>query len=263
VSEEVHLSRLLGKAAVVTGAASGIGLAVVTLFAAEGAKVLAIDRDGPALERAVEPLAPAVVPYAADVTDETAMNAAMAEAAQRFGGIDVLVPNAGIFGQHAHIKDCPIDSFDQVLHVNVTGVVITMKHAIPHLIARGGGAIVITSSVGAILGNPGSVAYAASKHALQAVMKVAAVELAPYKIRVNTVNPGLVDTPMLHAIEADLSPDDRSKGRAILQEATLLKRYVAPAEVAELMLFLASDTGSFCTGAMYLIDGGMQYLLQQ
>ena len=256
------MSRLLGKSAVVTGAASGIGLAAVTLFAREGAKVLAVDRDGPALERAVAPLAPEVVPFVADVTDEPAVGAAMAEAAKRFGGIDVLVPNAGIFGQHAHIKDCPIDSLNQVLQVNVSGVVATMKHAIPHMIARGGGAIVITSSVGAIVGNPGSVAYAASKHALTAVLKVAAVELAPYKIRVNTVNPGLVDTPMIHAIEADLSPDDHAKGRATLQDATLLKRYVDPSEVAELMLFLAADTGSFCTGAMYLIDGGMQYGLQ-
>jgi NAD(P)-dependent dehydrogenase (short-subunit alcohol dehydrogenase family) len=79
---------------------------------------------------------------------------------------------------------------------------------------------------------------------------------------VNTVNPGLVDTPMIHAIEADLSPDDPQKGKAILQDATLLKRYVDPAEVAQLMLFLAADTGAFCTGAMYLIDGGMQYCLQ-
>ncbi len=150
------MSRLLGKTAVVTGAASGIGLAAVTLFAAEGAKVLAIDRDGPALERAVGLLAPDVAAFVADVTDETSMAAAMAEAAERFGGIDVLVPNAGIFGQHAHIKDCPIDSLNQVLQVNVTGVVITMKHAIPYMIARGGGAIVITSSVGAIIGNPGA-----------------------------------------------------------------------------------------------------------
>jgi NAD(P)-dependent dehydrogenase (short-subunit alcohol dehydrogenase family) len=247
----------------VTGAASGIGLATVTLFAREGAQVMAIDCNRAVLEQAVNPLAPSVLPFAADVTDEAAVAAAMAEAAKRFGGIDVLIPNAGIFGRHAHIKECPIDSFNQVMQVNVTGVVITMKHAIPYMIERGGGAIVITSSVGALVGNPGSVAYAASKHALTAVMKVGAVELAPYKIRVNTVNPGLVDTPMIHAIETDLSPDDPTKGREILQDATLLKRYVSPAEIAELMLFLVSDAGSFCTGAMYLIDGGMQYCLQR
>jgi NAD(P)-dependent dehydrogenase (short-subunit alcohol dehydrogenase family) len=257
------VSRLGGKVAVVTGAASGIGLAAVTLFAEEGAKVLAVDRDGAALEGAVASLSGGVVAYAADVTDEASISEAMAEAAKRFGGIDIVIPNAGIFGQHAHIKDCPIDSLNQVLEVNVSGVVVTMKHAIPYLIERGGGAIIITSSVGAILGNPGSVAYAASKHALQAVMKVGAVELAPYKIRVNTVNPGLVDTPMIHAIETDLSPEDPAKGREILQEATLLKRYVDPLEVAGLMLFLAADTGSFCTGGMYVIDGGMQYLLQR
>jgi NAD(P)-dependent dehydrogenase (short-subunit alcohol dehydrogenase family) len=204
-----------------------------------------------------------VVPFVADVTDEAALAAAMAEAAQRFGGIDVVLPNAGIFGQSAPIKDFPIDLLNKVLEVNVGGVVATMKHAIPYLIERGGGAIVITSSVGALVGNPGSVAYSASKHALNAVLKVAAVELAPHKIRVNTVNPGLVDTPMIRGIEELLAPGDPAKGKAILQQATLLKRYVDPSEVAELMLWLASDTGSFCTGGMYLIDGGMQYLLQE
>lgn len=257
------MSRLSGKKAVVTGGASGIGLAAVTLFAKEGAQVMAVDRDSEALERAVKPLAGKIVPFVADVTDEHQIAAAMAQAGDEFGGIDILVPNAGIFGEHARIQDCPIDSFSEVMQVNVTGVVATMKWAIPQMIRRGGGSIVITSSVGAVVGNPGSVAYAASKHALTAVMKVAAVELAPHKIRVNTVNPGLVDTPMMRTIEADLSPDDPDTGRAILQEATFLKRYVDPSEVAELMLFLAADTGSFCTGGMYMIDGGMQYCLQR
>lgn len=264
------MGRLEGKVAVITGAASGIGLAATRLFAREGASVLAMDVDESRLSAAAQaaPLAPLktqgqIVPFAADVTLEEQIKAAMDEAAARWGGIDIVLPNAGIFGQHAAIKDCPLADFDHVLRVNVTGVVATIKHAIPHLIKRGGGAIIITSSVGAILGNPGSVAYAASKHALTAVMKVAAVELAPHGIRVNTVNPGLVDTPMIHAIEEDLAPGDPAKGRAILQEATLLRRYVSPDEVAELMLFLAADTGSFCTGGMYMIDGGMQYCLQR
>ena len=257
------MSRLSNKSAVVTGAGSGIGRAAATLFAEEGARVLAIDCDAASLEATVASFQEKIVPFVADVTDEDQIAAAMAQAAAEFGGIDILIPNAGIFGRHAHIQDCPIDMFARVMEVNVTGVVITLKCAVPHMIPRGGGSIVITSSVGAVIGNPGSVAYAASKHALSGVMKVAAIELAPYKIRVNTVNPGLVDTPMIHGIEADLSPDNHEKGRAKLQDATLLKRYVDPAEVAGLMLFLASDTGSFCTGGMYMIDGGMQYCLQR
>ena len=261
------MSRLLGKAAVVTGAASGIGLAAARLFAAEGGQVLGVDRDATALETAFgspagRPSEGTITPFAADVIDESQMATAMEKAAAEFGGIDIVVANAGIFGQHAHIQDCPIDMFNRVMEINVAGVVTTMKLAIPHMIRRGGGAIVITSSVGAVVGNPGSVAYAASKHALTGVMKVAAVELAPHRIRVNTVNPGLVDTPMIRGIEMDLSPDNPAKGRATLQDATLLKRYVDPAEVAGLMLFLVSDAGSFCTGGMYMIDGGMQYCLQ-
>jgi NAD(P)-dependent dehydrogenase (short-subunit alcohol dehydrogenase family) len=260
--EEDDVPRLAGKVAVITGAASGIGLAAVTLFREEGADVLAVDLDMAALQEAFAPWAGNVLPFVADVTQEAQVARAMAEAADRFGGIDILVPNAGIFGEHSPIEDCPMDVFSKVMAVNVTGVVTTIKCAVPYMVKRGGGSIVITSSVGAIVGNPGAVAYTASKHALTGVMKVAAVELAPKHIRVNTVNPGLVDTPMIRAIESDLFPGDPERGRAKLQDATLLKRYVQPAEVAELMLYLASDASSFCTGGMYMIDGGMQYCLQ-
>jgi NAD(P)-dependent dehydrogenase (short-subunit alcohol dehydrogenase family) len=138
-------------------------------------------------------------------------------------------------------------------------VLITIKHAVPYLARRGGGSIVITSSVGAIVGNPEAVAYTASKHALTGIMKVAARELAAKNIRVNTVNPGLVDTPMMRIVESEVGLGDAVLGRSRLQSATFLKRFVQPEEVAELMLFLASDAAKNCTGGMYMIDGGMQY----
>jgi NAD(P)-dependent dehydrogenase (short-subunit alcohol dehydrogenase family) len=253
------LSRLSGKVAVITGAASGIGLAATRLFVKEGASVLAIDLDAGVLHQAVADLGPSVTAFVADVGNETQMQAAMAKAAEVYGGIDVVLPNAGTFGVQKPIVDAPIDNFERVMHVNVTGVLVTIKTGAPYIAQRGGGSIIITSSVGAIIGNPESVAYTASKHALTGIMKVAARELAPKNIRVNTVNPGLVDTPMMRIVEKEVGLGDPIKGRAMLQAATFLKRFVQPEEVAELMLFLASDAAHNCTGGMYMIDGGMQY----
>ncbi len=253
------MTRLSGKVAVITGAASGIGLAVTQLFIQEGARALAIDLDAAALREAAEAVGDNVTPYVADVTDETQMSLAMAEAVGTYGGIDIVLPNAGIFGVQAPLEEYPVDNFEKVMHVNVTGVLVTIKHAVPHLVKRGGGSIIITSSVGAIIGNEGASAYTASKHALTGIMKVAARELAPNNIRVNTVNPGLVDTPMMRIVEASIFPEDPLRGREMLQSATFFKRFVRPEEVAELMVFLASDAAVNCTGGMYMIDGGMQY----
>jgi NAD(P)-dependent dehydrogenase (short-subunit alcohol dehydrogenase family) len=253
------LTRLSGKVAVITGAASGIGLAATKLFVKEGASVLAIDVDAGTLQRGIAELGPHATPFVADVADEAQMQAAMAKAADIYGGIDIILPNAGIFGVQAPIVAAGIDNFERVMRVNVTGVLVTIKTGAPYIARRGGGSIIITSSVGAIIGNPEAVAYTTSKHALTGIMKVAARELAPNNIRVNTVNPGLVDTPMMRIVEKEVGLGDPVRGRETLQRATFLKRFVQPAEVAELMLFLASDAAINCTGGMYVIDGGMQY----
>jgi NAD(P)-dependent dehydrogenase (short-subunit alcohol dehydrogenase family) len=225
------MGRLEGKTAVITGAGSGIGLAAARRFGEEGANVLAIDINGAGFEDRLGEI-PRATGHVADVTVAEEVEAAMARATDLFGGIDVVLPNAGIFGEQAPIEDFPLDNFSHVLDVNVRGVLATMKYATPYLISRGGGSIVITSSVAAVIGNPGVVAYIASKHALTGIMKVAARELAPHGIRVNTVNPGLVDTPMLRGIEAQICPDDSARGREILFDATLLKRFVQPGEVS-------------------------------
>jgi NAD(P)-dependent dehydrogenase (short-subunit alcohol dehydrogenase family) len=253
------MSRLSGKVAVITGAASGIGVAVTRLFVDEGAKVAAIDVQAEALDEVCSALGSGVTPIAADVTNEAQMMRAMARAEEIFGGIDVLVANAGIFGVASPLEVSAIANFERVLQVNVTGTLITLKHAIPLLTRRGGGSVIITSSVAALIGNPGGVAYTASKHALTGIMRVAACELASRNIRANTVNPGPVDTPMMRVLEAEVCPENPPAGRAKLMAAGYLGSVVQPEEVAELILFLASDAAKNCTGGIYVMDGGAQY----
>jgi len=253
------MSRLAGKVAVITGAASGIGLAASRLFVREGAKVLAIDVQAEALTDAFSDLNFSVRPVVADVTNEAQMSQAMARAEEVFGGIDVLLANAGIFGTTSPLETSSIDNFNRVMNVNVTGTLVTVKHAVPYLARRGGGSIIITSSVAALIGNPRGVAYTVSKHALTGLMRVAACELASRNIRVNTVNPSPVDTPMLRVLEAEVCPEDPLRGRAALMAANYLGSVVRPEEVAELMLFLASDAAKNCTCGIFVMDAGAQY----
>lgn len=256
------MARLIGKVAVITGGAGGIGAATAKLFTDEGARVLLVDRHEAALQRVVDTVGDAVASYVvADVTQPEQVQHYVQTALERYQGIDILLANAGIEGVVQPIPDYPIDVFDQVMAVNVRGVWLGLKYVIPAMRARGGGSIVITSSTAGIRGSLGLAAYTTSKHAVIGLMRTAALECAPWGIRVNTVNPAPIETRMMRSLEEMRTT---VTGAAVTVERTKgaiaaripLKRYGAPEEVGRLMLFLASDESSFCTGGVYMVDGG-------
>jgi NAD(P)-dependent dehydrogenase (short-subunit alcohol dehydrogenase family) len=256
------MARLTGKVAIITGGAGGIGAAAAQLFTDEGAKVLLVDRNESALQHVVNTLDGTVASYAvADVTQPTEVQGYVQTALERYQGIDILLANAGIEGVVQPITDYPIDSFDQVMAVNVRGVWLGLKYAIPAMRARGGGSIIITSSTAGIRGSVGLSAYTTSKHAVIGLMRTAALECAPWGIRVNTVNPAPIETRMMRSLEEmRTTVAGTSVTVAQTKEAFAaripLGRYGAPEEVVRLMLFLASDESSFCTGGVYMVDGG-------
>lgn len=275
--------RLIGKTAIVTGGASGIGLATVQRFVAEGANVVLCDlspeagrglasslgeagrlhhsrraaggpNDGDAI---AEHLGDRVVFVPADVTDEAALARVFDTAVARFGGLDILVNNAGVGGGEGPIETCPRKLFDRTIAVNLLGPWLGIKLAFPLLRARGGGSIVNTSSVSALLGMPGQGAYGASKAGVLQLTRVAAMEGAPDFIRVNAVCPGGVLTPIIYdspffeqAIDSQLI----DKGLAATQP---LPRACQPADVANAILWLASGESSFVTGQSINVDGGL------
>lgn len=252
------MGRLDNKVAIITGGAGGIGLQAGNLFAQEGAKVLLVDLHEDALKEAVRTIGSDAVRYcAADVTQPDQTQQYIQAAAEQFGGVDILLANAGVEGEVKPITDYAIDTFDQVMAVNVRGVWLGLKYAAPEIARRGGGSIVITSSVAGVRGAAGMSAYIASKHAVIGLMRTAALEMADRKIRVNTVNPAPVDTRMMRSLEKGFEPDDPGRAKEMVSAMVPLQRYADPVEVARIMLFLASDESSYCSGGVYMVDGGM------
>ena len=257
------MARLEGKVAVITGATGGIGSAAARLFTDEGARVALVDLDEDALRETVRSIGEDKVSYTvADVTQPEQTQAYIDAAVDRWGGIDVLLANAGIEGVLSLITDYPIDIFDRVMAVNVRGVWLGIKYAVPAMRQRGGGSIVITSSTAGIGGTPEMSPYGASKHAVIGLMRTAALEYAADGIRVNTVNPAPIETRMMRSIEEMrvAAMDDSKVTTDVIKQAAAdrlpLQRYGEPEEVARLMLFLSSDDSSFCTGGVYMVDGG-------
>lgn len=247
------MARLQGKVAVITGGADGIGAATARRFVNEGAKVLLVDVNEEALARTASSIGPHAACFVGDVSADAVASSYVAEALRRFGKVDIGVLNAGIEGSFGRIDELSVDTFDRVMAVNVRGVWLGLAALMPAMRATGGGSIVVTSSVAGLRGAPNLAAYGASKHAVIGLMKSAALEGISSGIRVNAINPAPIQTRMLDAIDEGIS----KSGMTISKEARVpIGRYGDPSEVASLMLFLASDESSFCTGATYLIDGG-------
>lgn len=250
------MARLNGKVAIITGGSGGIGVAAARRFVAEGAKVLLVDLDEAAVESAAGEFGDAAAWIAADVTDPAASEGYVAHAERHFGGVDILLANAGIEGSVKAIVDQDVAMFDRVMAVNVRGVWLGLKYAMPAIKRRGGGSIVITSSVAGVGGTAGLSPYITSKHAVIGLMRTAALEGAPDRIRVNTVNPAPTETRMMRSLEDGFYPGDAQVAHAQIAGSIPLGEYGQPEDVANLMLFLASDEARFITGSVYMVDGG-------
>ncbi|SFM89082.1 NAD(P)-dependent dehydrogenase, short-chain alcohol dehydrogenase family [Pseudonocardia ammonioxydans] len=249
------MGRLRDKTTLITGGESGIGLATARRFVAEGARVFLVGLDEGRLGDAVTELG-AVAGYAvADVTDEDAVLAAVDAAVAAFGPLDVVFSNAGISGAVAGIEDYPSETFGRTLAVHVTGAFHVLKHGLPRM--HDGGSIVITSSVVGLIGFGGLCGYIAAKHAQVGLMRAIATEVAPRRIRVNTLHPGPTSTAFQDEIEMAATGLSREAAAAAFDELLPLRRHARPEEIADAVVYLASDESAFVTRTTLAVDGGL------
>ncbi|WP_299441402.1 SDR family oxidoreductase [uncultured Aquimarina sp.] len=250
------MNNLKNKVAIITGGSGGIGKATAKLFLENEAKVMLVGRTESKLKKVVEEFRNTNVDYCvADVSKSDDTKFYVSETLLRFGEIDIFFNNAGIEGTSRSIAEYTEDIFDQVIGVNLKGVFLGCQYVIPKMTE--GGSVIITSSVAGLKGFKGLGAYVASKHGVIGVMKVAALENADRKVRVNTIHPGPVNTRMMRAIEKDIAPDNPEEVQKSFEADIPFGRYAEADEIANLVLFLASDESKYITGTMQVIDGGM------
>jgi NAD(P)-dependent dehydrogenase (short-subunit alcohol dehydrogenase family) len=241
-----------GKVAIVTGGVSGIGYACALTFARGGAKVVVADMDQEGGNRAVAELKAAggdAIFTRTDVSRPDAVEAMVAAAIESFGRLDIAVNNAGIGGEAAPVGDYTIEGWNRVININLNGVFYCMRYEIPRMLETGGGVIVNMASILGTVGFAMSSAYVAAKHGVLGLTKTAALEYAKQGIRVNSVGPGFIMTPLISSAMDEAT-------QAMISGMHPLGRMGEAQEVADLVIFLCSDQASFMTGGYYLVDGG-------
>ena len=252
------MNRLEDKVAIITGATGGIGKAATELFLKEGANVLMIDLNEDDLIEVTKEIDSNKLSYLqGDVSLYSDNLKAVELAVERYGGLDIFIANAGVAGEIQPITEYDESTFDNLMAVNAKGPFLGLKACIPALTERGGGSVVITSSVAGLTGAPFLSPYVMSKHAVVGLTKSAAKECAEMNIRVNSVNPSPVETKMMRVLEDGMSEiNGEEVNQETFAEQIPLGRYADANEIAKLMLFLSGDDSEFITGSVHTIDGG-------
>lgn len=251
------MKKFENKSVIITGGSGGIGAETAKMMLSEGAKVLIIDIDSNALQEVSEDInSKNLHTFTADVSDEEQVKAYADKAKELFGSVDVFFNNAGIEGEVKPLEEYPMELFHKLIDVNIKGVYYGLRYVFP-LMKEKGGSIIITSSVAGLAGTPNVLPYVTSKHAVVGMMRSAAQEGAPHKIRVNTINPSPVDNRMMRSLEEGFAPGQGDEAKKNFEQTIPLGRYATNKEVAQLAMFLAGDESEFITGTVNPIDGGM------
>lgn len=254
-------NELTGKVAVVTGGASGIGRGIAERFVAEGARVVIADRDAERGADLADALGADALFQTADVADPEQVGALVETAVEAFGGLDIMVNNAGISGtMHNRFLDDDLADFHQIMAVNVLGVMAGTRDAARHMASHGGGSVINLTSIGGIQAGGGVMTYRASKAAVIAFTKSAAIELAHYEVRVNAIAPGNIPTPLLQSASTETEAAELRRFEERIRETMRadrpLKREGTADDVAEAALYLATDRSRYVTGVVLPVDGG-------
>lgn len=253
------MEKLSEKTAVITGGSGGIGKVTAEVFLKHGANVVLVDLDEEGLENTKKDLSRHgnVLTIQADVSKEADVKNYVDETINKFGQIDIFFNNAGIEGGYGNIVDQEMANFDKLISINLRGVFLGLKYVLPVMEKQESGSVINTSSVAGLMGFPGLSPYVASKHAVAGLTKTAALEVASNNVRVNSIHPAPVNTRMMRSIESFTSPDDPESVKEEFTSMIPLGRYGEASDIANLVLFLASEDSNFITGVQYRIDGGM------